>query len=142
MATTQPTTTQQLLDAWGTRWSAHDTDGLIALFTADLVYEDKALARAFHGPDELREFVHETVGAFPDVAFEMVSSFATDTHGGAEWIMRGTHTGDLPGLPATGRAIEIHGASIVEFAGDHIRRCTDYWDQVGFLKQLGVMPSD
>jgi steroid delta-isomerase-like uncharacterized protein len=142
MATTQPVTTQQLVDAWGTRWSAHDPDGLVALFTDDLVYEDKALAHVHRGPDELRAFVQETVSGFPDVTFEMRSSFTTDAGGGAEWVMRGTHTGDLPGLPATGRAFEIHGASILEFAGNRIRRCTDYWDMVGFLKQLGVMPSD
>lgn len=142
MVTTQPATTQQLVDAWGTRWTAHDADGLVALFTDDLVYEDEALARVHRGPDELRAFVQETVTGFPDVTFEMLSSFTTAEGGGAEWIMRATHTGDLPGLPATGRAIEIHGASILEFAGDRIRRCTDYWDQVPFLKQLGVMPGE
>jgi steroid delta-isomerase-like uncharacterized protein len=142
MATTQPATTRQLVNAWMTCWSTHDANGLVALFTDDLVYEDKALGRVHHGREELRAFVHETVSGFPDVTFEMRSSFTTDTQGGAEWIMRGTHSGDLPGLPATGRAIEIYGASILEFAGDRIRRCTDYWDQVGFLKQLGVMPSE
>ena len=136
----RPAVTRRLIDAWGARWSAHDADGLIALFTEDLTYEDKALGRIHSGPAELRAFVEETVGGFPDVTFEMRSTFATDTHGGAEWVMRGTHTGDLPGLPATGRAFEIQGASILEFAGDRIRRCTDYWDQVPFLKQLGVLP--
>jgi hypothetical protein len=60
--------------------------------------------------------------------------------GGGEWIMRGTHKGDLPGMPATGRRVEVRGASIFEFAGNRIRRCSDYWDMATFLKQLGLMP--
>ena len=134
--------TQRLVDEWAVRWSAHDADGLIALFTDDLIYEDKALGRVYNGPAELRAFVAETVAGFPDVTFEMRCTFATETQGGAEWVMRGTHTGDLPGLPVTRRPFAIEGASILEFSGDRIRRCTDYWDQVAFLKQLGVMPSE
>jgi steroid delta-isomerase-like uncharacterized protein len=75
------------------------------------------------------------------VTFELRSSFADGTGGGAEWVMRGTHKGDLPGMPATRRRIEVRGASIFEFAGERIRRCSDYWDMVTFLKQLGLMPS-
>jgi predicted ester cyclase len=55
--------------------------------------------------------------------------------------MRGTHRGDLPGMPATGKQVDVRGASILEFAGDRIRRCSDYWDMATFLKQLGLMPS-
>jgi hypothetical protein len=35
----------------------------------------------------------------------------------------------------------MRGASILEFAGDKIKRCADYWDMAAFLKQLGLMPS-
>ena len=93
------------------RWSAHDADGLVALFTDDLTYEDKALGRVHHRPAELRAFVQETVGGFPDVTFEMRSSFATETYGGAEWVTRGTHSGDLPRLPATSRPISADPSS-------------------------------
>ena len=31
----------------------------------------------------------------------------------AEWVARGTHTGDLPGLPASGRPFELHGVTVV-----------------------------
>jgi hypothetical protein len=42
-------------------------------------------------------------------------------------------------MPATGKSIEVRGASIFEFTGNPIRRCTDYWDMVTLLKQLGLI---
>ena len=122
-------------------WSAHDMDRLLSLFTDDAVYEDVTMGAVNRGPAQLRAFGEGFFGGFPDVTFELKSSFANGSSGGAEWIMRGTHTGDLPGMPATRKRMEVSGASIFEFAGDKIRRCSDYWDMATFLKQLGLMPS-
>jgi len=35
----------------------------------------------------------------------------------------------------------MRGASILDFAGDKIKRCSDYRDMAAFLEQLGLMPS-
>jgi steroid delta-isomerase-like uncharacterized protein len=122
-------------------WSAHDMERLLPLFTEDVVYEDVTMGVVNRGSAQVRTFGEGFFSGFPDVTFELRSSFANGSSGGAEWVMRGTHTGDLPGMPATGKRIEVRGASIFEFAGDKIRRCSDYWDMVTFLKQLGLMPS-
>jgi hypothetical protein len=42
-------------------------------------------------------------------------------------------------MPATGKRVEVRGASVFEFVGDKIRRCSDYWDMATFLKPLGLM---
>jgi hypothetical protein len=36
-------------------------------------------------------------------------------------------------MPATRRRVAVRGASIFEFSGDRIRRCSDYWDMATFL---------
>ena len=33
----------------------------------------------------------------------MTSRFASGSQGGIQWVMRGTHQGDIPGIPATGK---------------------------------------
>jgi steroid delta-isomerase-like uncharacterized protein len=141
VAQTTDTTLEQVLEDWGQFWSSHDMDRLLALFTADVVYEDVTMGAVNHGKAELRAFGEGFFVGFPDVAFEVTSRFAGRTSGALEWVMRGTHRGDLPGMPATGRQVDVRGASIIEFAGDKIRRCSDYWDMATFLKQLGLMPS-
>jgi steroid delta-isomerase-like uncharacterized protein len=132
---------QRLIEKWAAHWSAHDMERLLPLFTDDVVYEDVTMGVVNRGRAELRAFGEGFISGFPDVTFELRSSFANGVGGGAEWVMRGTHKGDLPGMPATGRRVEVRGATIFEFAGDRIRRCSDYWDMATFLKQLGLMPS-
>jgi steroid delta-isomerase-like uncharacterized protein len=104
-----------------------------------VVFEDVTMGVVNRGTAEIRAFGEQFFSALPDVTFELRSTFANGTAGGAEWIMRGTHSGDLPGMPATGKRVEVRGASIFEFAGDRIRRCSDYWDMATYLRQLGLM---
>jgi steroid delta-isomerase-like uncharacterized protein len=132
---------QRVIEEWATLWTAHDMERLLPLFTEDLVYEDVTLGAVNRGPTQLRAFGEGFIAGFPDVTFELTSACADGTRGGAEWIMRGTHDGDLPGMPATGRRVEIRGASAFEFRDDKICRCTDYWDMAMLLKQLGLMPT-
>ncbi len=122
-------------------WSAHDMERVSALFTENLLYEDVTMGAVNRSAAELRAFGEGFFSGFPDVTFELKSSFANGTSGGAEWVMRGTHKGALPGMPATGKRVEVRGASVFEFEGNKIRRCSDYWDMATFLRQLGLMPS-
>jgi steroid delta-isomerase-like uncharacterized protein len=142
MATTISVEDQKrAIEQWGAYWSAHDLERLLSLFTEDVVYEDVPMNVVNRGPAQLRAFGEAIFAGFPDVSWEVLSSFATGTGGGAEWVMRATHKGDFPGMPATGKRIEVRGASIFEFDGDKIRRCSDYWDMAACLKQLGLLPS-
>jgi steroid delta-isomerase-like uncharacterized protein len=128
-----------IVEHWAA-WSAHDMDRVLTLFTESSIYEDVTMGVVNRGAAELRTFGEGFFSGFPDVTFEVRSSFANGASGGAEWVMRGTHTGNLPGMPATGKRVEVRGASVLEFAGDKIQRCSDYWDMATFLKQLGLMP--
>jgi len=57
-----------------------------------------------------------------------------------EWVMSGTHKGDFPGMPATGKRFSsVRGAMIVELQDGRIRRCSDYWDAVTFMRQVGLL---
>jgi steroid delta-isomerase-like uncharacterized protein len=134
-------THERVLDDWGRYWSSHDMPRLLELFTDDVVYEDVTMGVTNRGKTELRTFGEGFFVGFPDVTFEVTSRFATETQGGLEWVMRGSHQGDLPGMPATGKHVEVRGASIVGFADGRISRCSDYWDMAAFLKQLGLMPA-
>jgi steroid delta-isomerase-like uncharacterized protein len=136
-----PEEQRQLIAAHWEAWSAHDMKRVLALFTEDLLYEDVTMGVTNRSAAELQAFGEGFFSAFPDVVFELRSSSADGSSGSSEWIMRGTHKGDLPGMPATGRRVDVRGASVFEFAGRRIRRCSDYWDMVTLLRQLRLMPS-
>jgi steroid delta-isomerase-like uncharacterized protein len=130
-----------VLDDWAAASSSHDVDKFLALFTEDCVYEDVTMGVVNQGKQQLRDFTNAFFGAFPDLDIQLKTRFASGPFGSAEWLMTGTHQGDFPGMPATHKRMSVRGASVFELQGDKIRRCSDYWDMVTLLKQLGFMPS-
>ncbi len=126
---------------WAELLSSHHTENFLSLFTDDCVYEDVAFGVVNHGRNELRAFIDGIFAAFPDFHIDLRSQYVAGERGAMEWVMRGTHHGDLPGVPATHKAFSIRGATIVEFDHEKIRRNSDYWDVSAFLKQVGLMPN-
>ncbi len=57
-----------------------------------------------------------------------------------EWTMSGTHAGDFPNLPATGRTFTIEGVSILEVKDGLVQSQRDFYDQASFLRQVGALP--
>jgi steroid delta-isomerase-like uncharacterized protein len=133
---------ERVLEDWVAAWTSHDADKLLSLFTDDCVYEDVTFGVVTHGKNELRGFAQGAFAAVPDIRFELTTRFVNARWGGIEWVMSGTHQGDIPGLPATGRRFSgVRGASIIELQDGRIKRCSDYWDAATFMKQVGLLPS-
>jgi len=132
----------QLLNEWAAAWSSHDPDRVLALFTDDCVYEDVPFGVVIHGKEELRAFATAAFDAVPDLTFQLTNRFAAGSLAATEWAMSGTHKGDFPGLPATGKGISaLRGATVIETHGGKIRRNSDYWDAASFMKQVGLLSS-
>jgi steroid delta-isomerase-like uncharacterized protein len=131
----------QVLEQWAVAWSSGDVDKLLSLFTDDVFYEDVTFGAVNQGREALRNFATAGFDAFPGWSFEVKSRLvASDGKWGAlEWVWRGKQTKDMPGLPATNRPFEVRGASIVEFRGAKISRCSDYWDLTTYMKQVGLI---
>lgn len=131
----------QAIHAWNTHWSDHDIARLIELFVDDFIYEDVPTHRVNHGGAELRAFAEEVFKASSDVRYEISHAIVSGDRGSAELTILGTHTGNLEGIPATGKSFEVRGHSAFEFEGARIKRCSDYWCIATMLKQLGLLPS-
>jgi carboxymethylenebutenolidase len=48
----------------------------------------------------------------------------------------------LPGVPPTGRRIEIPGIVVIDFAGGKVARERVCWDQASVLAQAGLLDAD
>jgi carboxymethylenebutenolidase len=48
----------------------------------------------------------------------------------------------VPGVPPTGRRIEVPGIVIVEFQGGRVARERVYWDQASVLAQVGLLDAE
>ena len=92
------------------------------------------------GPEAVKEFVRVYRAAFPDLQTRVDDVVAEGDTVAYRWSARGTHQGELFGIPPTGRRVTCRGVDWYYIAGGWI---TEYWDvidQVGLLTQLGVLP--
>jgi steroid delta-isomerase-like uncharacterized protein len=125
---------------WIGGWNAHDPVRVAAVFVDDFLYEDVTFGAEMRTAEEVRDFVDGFVAVAPDCHFELDSCFVSDEGGGAEWTCTGTHQGDMPGMPATGKPFTLRGASVFAFRDGGMSHCADYWDLMTFMRQLGFAP--
>jgi len=92
------------------------------------------------GPEEFAKFVNEIRGAFPDIQVNVEDVFAAGDKVVLRWSGVMTHTGDAPGLPASGRTVRTGGITIARIVDGKIVEGWDHWDQLGMLQQIGAMP--
>lgn len=88
--------------------------------------------------DVFKERVLYSRDAFPDLNFEIQDMISEDGKVAVCWIMSGTHQGDLPQIPATGRKFAISGMTFYWFDGDKLEGHSQNFDQLGFLTQIGA----
>src|SRR5262245_35367000 len=136
MAGENATLAQQLVDAW----NSLDPERVLSLLADEHVYEDVTFGAVNRSPAETRRFFEGAYAAFPDIQFDATASVVGAERGALEWTMTGTHRGDMPGLPATGKPFRVRGATVFEIAGGKISGVHDYWDSATLLRQLGLMP--
>jgi steroid delta-isomerase-like uncharacterized protein len=92
------------------------------------------------GPAATKELVAMYQTAFPDVLWNVDEMFEAGDRVVARWTATGTQTGDLPGLPATGRLGTVNGIWIFRLQDGKIAESWSSWDALGMYQQLGVMP--
>ena len=80
--------------------------------------------------------------AFPDLTMTVAHQISCGDESVVEILARGTQQGDLPGVPATGRAVEVTVCNIVEVKDGQIIRERDYFDALSMMQQLGVIPTE
>jgi len=92
------------------------------------------------GPDGVRDRVglyQESVDGHWDVQ-ELISA---DDRVVARWIGTGTHRGELMGIPATGKPIEVEAISVFRVENGKIAEEWTVWDALGLLQQVGAVPA-
>jgi predicted ester cyclase len=92
------------------------------------------------GPGGFKLFVSTYRTAFPDVQMTVEDQIAEGDMAVTRWTARGTHRGELMGIPATGNEIEVMGMAMGRAAGDKMVEGWTNWDGLGMLQQLGVIP--
>jgi steroid delta-isomerase-like uncharacterized protein len=88
--------------------------------------------------DEFKVRVMYSRNAFPDLHFDLQEMISETDKVTVRWTMSGTHQGDLPHLPATGKPFSITGMTFYYFDGSKLCGHSQTFDQLAFLSQIGA----
>ena len=88
-----------------------------------------------------RQFIGMYLAAFPDLHLTAEDLIAEGDKVVARFTLRGTHKGELMGVPPTGKQVTMTGIQIVRTAEGRIAVNWINLDALGMLQQLGVIPA-
>src|SRR5215813_12958936 len=126
-------------------FAAKDADQAIATMTAESYVNLIPLMVGARGRDRVRDFYadHFLSQLPPDIEIVQVSRTIGQGQVVDELIIRFTHSISmdwlLPGIPPTGKRVEVPFVAIVGFEGNKIVREHLYWDQASLLVQVGLL---
>lgn len=140
---------QDLVTLWEahirTEFETRDVDGTMATMVAQPYVNHIPTMTGGVGHNQLKRFYkYHFIGANPpDTAMKLISRTVGENSLVDEMLFSFTHTSEidwmLPGIPPTGRNVEIPLVAIVQFSGDKLVHEHIYWDQASVLVQIGLL---
>ena len=106
----------------------------------DPAYVDHGVLGDFAGLDAFKALVTSWRQAFPDV--HITYSDVIEDGDRAAWrsTMTGTHLGDLPGIPATGKTVKLETIDMGTARDGRAVEHRSVMDRLVMLEQLGLFP--
>jgi carboxymethylenebutenolidase len=140
---------QFLEDLWGEHvrdeFVTRDTEATLATMVPDAYVNHIPVLTGGVGREALREFYsrHFIPKMPPDTEIVPISRTIGTDRLVDEMIFRFTHTMEmdwmLPGIPPTGKRVEVPLVAIVHFRDGKLAHEHIYWDQASVLVQLGLL---
>ena len=121
------------------RVNAGDLDGYMELYADDV--ELHGYPPGVDSWETLKGFYAAFFGGLSDIRLELLDSVSEGDIVAVRFALHGTHTGDLLGVPATGRPVRIDGQSFFRFAGEKVAVRWQSMDTLGLLAQIGATPA-
>jgi steroid delta-isomerase-like uncharacterized protein len=110
-----------------------------SMFTDDYVYHGAA-GQEVVGREGLKQFLNMFFNAFPDMRVVVEDVFGEGDRVASRAMCRGTHKGELMGIPPTGKQVAVRVICTNRFSGSKVAEDWELPDMFGMMLQLGVIP--
>ncbi len=91
-------------------------------------------------PEGLKSFAAMWRESFPDWHSSLEELIAEGDKVAERWTGRGTHQGELQGIPATGRRVEVPGSVFYRIVDGKIVEFRGQLDIMSLMQQIGAVP--
>ena len=111
------------------------------IIASDYVLHDPASPEGeLRGPEGVKGFVQMYRSAYPDTDITVEDQIAEGDDVVTRWRARGTHQGELLGIPPSGNRVEVTGITIDRFSGGKFVESWTNYDALGLMQQIGAIP--
>jgi steroid delta-isomerase-like uncharacterized protein len=120
-------------------WNSGNIDLIDEILSDDFVFH-RAPPGLSNDREGFKQFVAMYRNAFPDVKFEVQSIIVEGDAVMSRWKASGTHTGEMMGIPPTGKKVTVTGMTENRIEAGKITTQWNEFDDLGMLQQVGAMP--
>jgi steroid delta-isomerase-like uncharacterized protein len=114
-------------------------DAAEEIYALNYVSHQPAGAEDISGLGAIKQFAARVREAFPDMEITIEDQIAEGDKVVTRFTSRGTHQGELWGIPPTGREVEVRSVSTNRIEGGKIAEHWTSADQLGMMQQLGLV---
>ena len=134
---------KQIARQFGQVWTAGNLSVVDDLAVSEIVAFYAGMPEPIRSAEEFKQFLSEVwYAGLPDARRLDDEPIAEGDRVAVRWTCRGTHEGDLFGVPATGKSVSLSGISIYRISDGLVVEESGVSDLLGLLQQLGAVPTD
>jgi steroid delta-isomerase-like uncharacterized protein len=115
-------------------------DAVDEIYASDFVGHDPTMPEDVRGVEGIREFYGMYQSAFPDAEIAIEDQVAEGDKVVSRWTGRGTHQGELMGVPPSGNRVEVTGITISRTERGKVVEEWNNYDALGMMQQIGAVP--
>jgi steroid delta-isomerase-like uncharacterized protein len=117
-------------------WRTGDADAFDEVVASDFVHHSPGLPPDLEG---MKQALPMFRAAFPDMRLTVEEMIAEGDKVVDRVTVRGTHEGELMGIPASGKQVEFMETHISRIADGKIVERWGEWDALGMMQQIGAV---
>jgi steroid delta-isomerase-like uncharacterized protein len=119
-----------------------DDPGVVdELVSSDYVGYDPALPEPIRGPQGVKANFDQYREALEGARIMVKDQIGEGDSIATRWEGRGRHTGELMGIPPTGKDVVVEGMNLTRLKDGKLVEEWTNWDTLGMLQQLGAIPT-
>ena len=115
-------------------WNARREEAVEEMMAADAVGHMEG--GDVRGPEEFRKARSMFLTAFPDMYITLEDVVSEGDRAAVRWRVQGTHAGELLGVPASERRIDVRGTSWFMIRDGKLDEGWDTWNLGGLVESL------
>ena len=119
-------------------WNSKNLEVLDEMVAPNFVFHNSV--QTLYGPEGFKQFANTYHTAFPEAHFTIEDVIAGGDTVALRWTARGTHNGELMGIPPTGKQVTVSGITITLISDGKTVESWGEFDALGMLQQIGVIP--